>query len=102
MIAIPLFALLRGRQEQHGTLSLFQSGCCQISGGRLRKFLQCPLRLSMGRRIWLELIKGNSEGSRRSSPLSKNTEDGVVSTNSARGRLKWACLIIFHPRNLFS
>ena len=28
------FAVLHGRQEQHGTLSLFQSECFQIPGGR--------------------------------------------------------------------
>ena len=43
--------LLRGRQEQHGML-LFQSERFQIPGGRLCKFLQCPLCLSMGRRLW--------------------------------------------------
>ena len=48
------FAPLRGRQEQHGALSLFQSECFQISGGRLRKFLQRPLRLSVGRHLRLE------------------------------------------------
>ena len=32
-------AVLRGRQEQHGTLSLFQSERFQIPGGRHRKFL---------------------------------------------------------------
>ena len=33
------FAVLCGRQEQHGTLSLFQSERFQIPGGRHRKFL---------------------------------------------------------------
>ena len=32
------FAVLRGHQEQHGTLSLFQSERFQIPGGRHRKF----------------------------------------------------------------
>ena len=39
--------LLCGRQEQHGTLLLFQSKHFQIPGGHLRKFLQCLLRLLM-------------------------------------------------------
>ena len=39
--------LLRGHQEQHGTLSLFHSERFQIPGGRLRKFLQRPLHLLM-------------------------------------------------------
>ena len=33
------FAVLCGHQEQHGTLSLFQSKCFQIPEGRHRKFL---------------------------------------------------------------
>ena len=39
--------LLRGHQEQHGTLSLFHNERFQIPGGRLRKFLQRPLHLLM-------------------------------------------------------
>ena len=48
------FAVLRGRQEQHGTLLLFQSERFQIPGGRHRNFLRRQLHLSMGRCLWLE------------------------------------------------
>ena len=34
------FAVLRGSQEQHDTLLLFQSECFQIPGGRRRNFFR--------------------------------------------------------------
>ena len=49
MIAIPLLHYCVGHQEQHGTLSLFKSERFQIPGIHLRKFLQHPMHLSMGR-----------------------------------------------------
>ena len=117
MIAIPLL-VLRGCQEQHGTLSLFHSECFQIPGGRLHKFLQRPLRLLLINIAGVSSLRGvvgerNREGSKTKFAPEQKRLDPEASSRGWRCKhestqivhtatKKWAWLTgILHPQNLF-